>query len=193
MGELRTVRKYSNRRLYDPVEGRYVTLAELCARVNDGVELRVIDANTKEDITCSVLFKMMAVQEKKVVDPSMTRGFLLQAIRSCAETPCRVVATFLEQSLNLFTTLHADQKGLGSEVDRGPVPTALRLAEANYRCWCSVRSQICQVVANAEPGDVAAHGQQANTIAPFTSIDPIGDREGRDGNTGFLGARRHEF
>jgi polyhydroxyalkanoate synthesis repressor PhaR len=108
MGELRTVRKYSNRRLYDPAEGRYVTLAELCARVVDGVELRVIDADTKEDITCSVLFKMMAVQEKRV-DPSMSRGFLLQAIRSCAETPCWVVATFLEQSLNLFTTLGSEQ------------------------------------------------------------------------------------
>ena len=102
MGELRTVRKYSNRRLYDPAEGRYVTLAELCERVVDGDELRVIDADTKEDITCSVLFQMMAAQEKRV-DPSMSRGFLLQAIRSRAETPCRVVATFLEQSLNLFT------------------------------------------------------------------------------------------
>jgi polyhydroxyalkanoate synthesis repressor PhaR len=89
MGELRTVRKYSNRRLYDHAEGRYVTLAELCERVVDGDELRVIDADTKEDITCSVLFQMMAAQEKRV-DPSMSRGFLLQAIRSRAETPCRV-------------------------------------------------------------------------------------------------------
>ena len=146
MGELRTVRKYSNRRLYDPAEGRYVTLAELCERVVDGDELRVIDADTKEDITCSVLFQMMATQEKRV-DPSMSRGFLLQAIRSRAETPCRVVATFLEQSLNLLTTLQA--------VDKSPVPTALRLAEANYQRWCSVQSQIYQAVANAEPGDLA--------------------------------------
>jgi polyhydroxyalkanoate synthesis regulator protein len=60
MGELRTVRKYSNRRLYDPAEGRHVTLTELCARVVDGDELRVIDADTKEDITCSVLFQFSA-------------------------------------------------------------------------------------------------------------------------------------
>jgi polyhydroxyalkanoate synthesis repressor PhaR len=166
MGELRTVRKYSNRRLYDPAEGRYVTLAELCARVVEGAELRVIDADTKEDITCSVLFQMMAAQEKRL-DPSMSRDFLLQAIRSRAETPCRVVATYLEQSLNLLTILQADQKRLrSSEVDKNPVPTALRLAEANYQRWCSVQSQIYQAVANVEPGDLAADGQQANTIAP---------------------------
>ncbi|MDB6010716.1 MAG: hypothetical protein JWL65_2966 [Gammaproteobacteria bacterium] len=167
MGELRTVRKYSNRRLYDPAEGRHVTLTELCARVVDGDELRVIDADTKEDITCSVLFQMMAAQEKRV-DPSMSRGFLLQAIRSRAETPCRMVATFLEQSLNLLTTLQADQKRLGSEVDQNPVPTALRLAEANYQRWCSVQSQIYRAVANAESGDLATDGQQANTVAPVS-------------------------
>jgi polyhydroxyalkanoate synthesis repressor PhaR len=167
MGELRTVRKYSNRRLYDPAEARYVTLAELCALVVDGAELRVIDADTKEDITCFVLFQIMAAQEKRI-DPSMSRGFLLQAIRSHAETPCRVVATFLEQSLNLLTILQAEQKRLSSEVDKKPVPTALRLAEANYQRWCSAQRQISQAVANAEPGDLAADGQQASTIAPVS-------------------------
>ena len=166
MGELRTVRKYSNRRLYDPAEARYVTLAELCALVVDGAELRVIDADTKEDITCFVLFQIMAAQEKRA-DPSMSRGFLLQAIRSRAETPCRAVATFLEQSLNLLTILQAEQKQLSSEVDKNPVPMPLRLAEANYQRWCSARSQIYRALANAESGDLAPDGQQANTIAPI--------------------------
>ncbi|MDB6012758.1 MAG: accumulation regulator DNA-binding domain [Gammaproteobacteria bacterium] len=47
MSELRTVRKYSNCRLYDPGEARYVTLSDLAAWVVDGVDLRVIDADTK--------------------------------------------------------------------------------------------------------------------------------------------------
>jgi polyhydroxyalkanoate synthesis repressor PhaR len=166
MGELRTVRKYLNRRLYDLAERRYVTLAELCARVVDGAELRVIDADTKEDITCSVLFQMIAVLERRV-DPSMSRGFLLQAIRSRAETPWRVVATFLEQSLNLFATLQADQKRRSNEVDKNPVLTALRLAEANYQRWCSVQSQVYQAVENAESCNLASDGQRPNTIAPI--------------------------
>jgi polyhydroxyalkanoate synthesis repressor PhaR len=161
MGELRTVRKYSNRRLYDPAEGCYVNLAELYARVVDGDELRVIDADTKEDITCSVLFQIMAAQEKRT-DPSMSRGFLLQAIRSRAETPCRVVATFLEQSLNLLTALQADQKRLGSEVDRNPVPAALRLAEANYQRWRSAQSQIYQAVTNAESRHAGLNADSQN-------------------------------
>jgi len=85
----------------------------------------------------------MAAQEKRV-GPSMSRGFLLQAIRSRAETPCRVVATFLEQSLNLLTILQEEQKRLSGGVDKNPVPTALRLAEENYQRWCSARRQIYQ-------------------------------------------------
>jgi polyhydroxyalkanoate synthesis repressor PhaR len=155
MGELRTVKKSRNRRLYDLAESRYVTVADLCTRVVDGAELRVIDAVSGEDITCSVLFRMMIAQEERV-GPSMSVGFLTQAIRSRTATECRMVATFLEQSLNLFKTLEADQKKLGSEVDKNPPPTALDLAEANYQRWCSVLSQIYKTVAASESGNLAA-------------------------------------
>ena len=166
MGELRTVRKYSNRRLYDLAEGRYVSLAELYTPVAAGAELRVSDADTKEDITSSVLFKMLAGLEKRA-DPSLSLGFLLQAVRSRTESPAWMIATFLEQSLNLFTAAQTDQKELGSEVDANPQQKALRLAAANYRRWCSVQGQIHQMVANAESGAQAAVGQQTSAIAPL--------------------------
>jgi polyhydroxyalkanoate synthesis repressor PhaR len=175
MGELRTVKKYLNRRLYDVVESRYVTVADLCAWVVEGAELRVIDAVTGEDITCSVLFRMMVAQEKRV-GPSMSVGFLTQAIRSRTATECRMVATFLEQSLNLFRTLQADQKKSGSEVDKNSPPTALGLAEANYQRWCSVLSQIYKTVDASQSGDLAAH--VVDTSAPDSLRRP--DRRLRD-------------
>jgi polyhydroxyalkanoate synthesis repressor PhaR len=163
MGELRTVKKSRNRRLYDLAESRYVTVADLCARVVDGGELRVIDAVTEEDITCSVLFRMIVAQEERV-GPSMSVGFLMQAIRSRTSTECPMAATFLEQSLNLFKTLQADQKKLGSEVDKNSPPTALGLAEANYQRWCSVLSRIYKTVAASQSGDLAA--DVVDTSAP---------------------------
>jgi polyhydroxyalkanoate synthesis repressor PhaR len=167
MDELRTVRKYSNRRLYDLAERRYVTLTELCARVVEGAELKVIDAETKEDITCAVLFQMMSAQEKRA-DPSMSLGFLLEAIRGGTGTPGWMLATFLEQSLNLFTTLQADRRRPEGEVEKDPMLTAVRLAEANYQRWCSVQSQIDQAVTIAESADLASDGHKANAIAPMT-------------------------
>jgi polyhydroxyalkanoate synthesis repressor PhaR len=160
MSELRTVRKYSNRRLYDPGEARYVTLSDLGAWVADGVDLRVIDADTKEDITCAVLFRVMAAQESRV-NPSMSREFLLQAIRGGTGAASGMIATFLEQSLNLFTLFHANRSKSGDVSHMSPARAALDLAEAHYQRWCAVQSRIIEVVANAEREDLDESGRPA--------------------------------
>jgi polyhydroxyalkanoate synthesis repressor PhaR len=50
-----TIRKYANRRLYNPVAGCYVTLDELGTMVEDEEDFVVYDAKTGDDITHSVL------------------------------------------------------------------------------------------------------------------------------------------
>jgi polyhydroxyalkanoate synthesis repressor PhaR len=170
MSELRTVVKYGNRRLYDPTESRYVTLADLCTWVIDGAELSVIDADTKEDITCSVLFRVMSAQENRA-DPSMSRDFLLQAIRGGAGTASGMVATFLEQSLNLFPLLHADRDKTGAVHHESRAHAALDLAEVNYQRWCSARSQINEVVASVAREDTPESGRPATKAVPVSSRD----------------------
>ena len=43
MSEPRVIKKYPNRRLYDTVESRYITLADIRRLVMDKVEFVVID------------------------------------------------------------------------------------------------------------------------------------------------------
>jgi len=160
MSGLRTIKKYSNRRLYDLVESRYITFNELRVWIVDGIELRVIDVDTNEDITCAVLFTVMAAQEKRA-DPSMSRDFLLQAIRGSAEDPSWMIATFLEQSLNLFTRLHADRETRGDVDEKSALRRALHLAEANHQRWCAARSRINEVIANAKTQGPPGRGQPA--------------------------------
>jgi polyhydroxyalkanoate synthesis repressor PhaR len=47
----RTIRRYGNRKLYDPVDRRYVTLAELARLVARGHDVRVLDQATGADLT----------------------------------------------------------------------------------------------------------------------------------------------
>ena len=47
----RVIKKYSNRRLYDTDESRYITLEELTEKIREGVDVRVVDAKTNEDLT----------------------------------------------------------------------------------------------------------------------------------------------
>lgn len=53
------VKKYGNRRLYDTQDSRYVTLDELAAKVRSGVDIRVIDAQTNDDLTQGTLTQIV--------------------------------------------------------------------------------------------------------------------------------------
>jgi len=45
------IKKYGNRRLYDTGDSRYLTLDELAVKIRGGADVRVIDAQTGEDLT----------------------------------------------------------------------------------------------------------------------------------------------
>ena len=49
--ERRVIKRYSNRKLYDTKDSRYVTLLEIAEYVRAGEDVQVIDNATKEDKT----------------------------------------------------------------------------------------------------------------------------------------------
>lgn len=54
-----TIKKYANRRLYDTSESRYITQEELAEKIRGGVEPRVVDAKTGEDLTQTTLVQLV--------------------------------------------------------------------------------------------------------------------------------------
>jgi polyhydroxyalkanoate synthesis repressor PhaR len=55
----RLVKRYGNRKLYDPARRAYVTLEELGALVASGGEIEVLDQRTGEDLTNLVLAQVL--------------------------------------------------------------------------------------------------------------------------------------
>src|SRR5215208_6177968 len=53
--EPKVIKRYTNRKLYDTVESRYVTLDEIAAMIKAGAEVKIIDNRTKEDLTSVTL------------------------------------------------------------------------------------------------------------------------------------------
>jgi polyhydroxyalkanoate synthesis regulator protein len=47
----RIIKRYSNRKLYDTKDSRYVTLLQIAEMVRSGEEVQIIDNNTKDDLT----------------------------------------------------------------------------------------------------------------------------------------------
>ncbi len=65
MTEVKIIKRYQNRKLYDTHESSYVTLDEIAKMIRNGEELRVIDNKTKNDITASTLTQLLYESERK--------------------------------------------------------------------------------------------------------------------------------
>ena len=80
MGQVRVIRKYVNRRLYDTQESRYVNLEDLRRLILEGNEIRVTDRASGDDITTPVLLQIVGDAQrggKAVFEP----GLLCEVIR----------------------------------------------------------------------------------------------------------------
>jgi polyhydroxyalkanoate synthesis repressor PhaR len=74
------IRRYSNRKLYDIQESRYVTLEELEGMIRAGKEISVVDAATGADTT-SVTLAQIILESERNGRATLPTGFLHQLIK----------------------------------------------------------------------------------------------------------------
>lgn len=60
----RIVKRYSNRKLYDTKDSRYVTLLQIAEMVRSGEEVQIIDNNSKQDLTEVTLAQIIYEEQK---------------------------------------------------------------------------------------------------------------------------------
>src|SRR5215470_15420350 len=60
----RLVKRYSNRKLYDTSESRYVTLDEIARWVKGGEEVKILENESGEDLT-AVTFAQIILEEER--------------------------------------------------------------------------------------------------------------------------------
>ena len=138
----RVIRKYPNRRLYDTVESRYVTLADVRRLVVERVDFVVLDRKTQQDITRSILLQVIAEQEGGG-ESVMSRDFLAQVIRSYGNGLQEFVGRYLDESLRLFTREQRDlRERFRSVVGVDPVETVTAVAQKNYQRWKAVQEEV---------------------------------------------------
>ncbi|MBK7858296.1 MAG: transcriptional regulator [Archangiaceae bacterium] len=82
--EPKVIKRYTNRKLYDTVESRYVTLDEIAEMVKQGVEVKIVDNRTKEDLTSVTLAQIVFEEEKK--KSQMPLDVLREIIRRPGDT-----------------------------------------------------------------------------------------------------------
>jgi polyhydroxyalkanoate synthesis repressor PhaR len=77
---VRTIKRYSNRKLYDTTDSRYVTLQQIAGLIRNGDEIRVIDKTTQQDLTAATMAQIIFEEEKR--GPRLPVEGLRRIIRS---------------------------------------------------------------------------------------------------------------
>lgn len=65
MSPPRVIKRYANRKLYDTQSSQYVTLDQIAQMIRVGEEVKVLDNNSKEDLTSVTLAQIIFEEEKK--------------------------------------------------------------------------------------------------------------------------------
>src|SRR6266487_5455578 len=72
----RVIKRYSNRKLYDTKDSRYVTLLQIADMVRSSEDVQIIDNNSKEDLTEVTLAQIIYEEQK-----AHSRNVPLQTLR----------------------------------------------------------------------------------------------------------------
>jgi polyhydroxyalkanoate synthesis repressor PhaR len=88
------IKRYTNRKLYDTVESRYVTLDEIAEMVKQGVEVRIVDNKSKEDLTSVTLAQIIFEEEKK------KNRMPLSVLREIIRHPGESISEFISREVS---------------------------------------------------------------------------------------------
>lgn len=151
MSDIRVIKKYPNRRLYDTAISSYITLEDVKRLVLEGVSFRVVEARSKDDITRSILLQIISEQEERG-EPIFSTEVLSNIIRFYGDTLQGMIGRYLEQSLKAFV----DQQHLFREQMRGlnpleskfnPLSVMSDIAERNLTIWKNMQDTFSRNVA----------------------------------------------
>ncbi|RKH51438.1 transcriptional regulator [Corallococcus sp. AB049A] len=92
--EPKIIKRYTNRKLYDTVESRYVTLDEIAAMIKEGTEVRIVDNRTKEDLTSVTLAQIIFEEEKK------KNQMPLSVLREIIRHPGESISGFIQKEVS---------------------------------------------------------------------------------------------
>lgn len=96
-----TIKKYSNRRLYDTDDSRYITLEELTAKIRKGADVRVVDAKSGEDLTQATLTQIILEGPSARVLPV---SLLTELVRMQDEALAEFFSRYVSAALELYRT-----------------------------------------------------------------------------------------
>lgn len=144
------IKKYANRRLYNTQSSSYITLEHLAKMTRDGVDYKVLDAKSGNDITHQILTQII-MEEESSGEQMLPVNFLRELICMYGNSMQSLIPHYLEASMENFRNNQA-KLAKTFEDSLGNNPLA-KLAEQNMAMFKAAASAF---MPGAETSEVAA-------------------------------------
>ena len=95
------IKKYANRRLYNTQSSSYITLDDLSQMTREGVEFKVVDAKSGDDITHTILTQII-MEEETGGRQMLPVSFLRDIISMYGNSMQAMMPSYLEASMQNF-------------------------------------------------------------------------------------------
>src|ERR1041385_7024507 len=95
------IKKYPNRRYYDATHSRHLTLDEIRGLIQQGYDIRVVDAKTSADITAQILTHIILELDTPKLD-SLPVPLLVRLIRMNDQLVKDFIEKYFNQALKSF-------------------------------------------------------------------------------------------
>ncbi|WGZ93670.1 MAG: polyhydroxyalkanoate synthesis repressor PhaR [Candidatus Thiothrix putei] len=142
MAEERIIKKYPNRRLYDTNQSCYITLSDVRDLVLAETPFKVIDRQSGDDITRSILLQIIMEQESGG-QPLFSTDILAQFIRNYSDATRKGFMEYMEQSVGLFTSQQtAMQEQMHKVLAGTPLDAWMKISEQNMETWKKMQESI---------------------------------------------------
>jgi polyhydroxyalkanoate synthesis repressor PhaR len=125
------IKKYGNRRLYDTGDSRYITLDELATKIRMGADVRVVDAQTNDDLTQATLAQL--VLETGNAAKFLPVQLLTQMIRLSDDSLAEFFSRYVTGALDVYLQAKRGVQSLSSYNPLAQLPVAA--GDALARMW----------------------------------------------------------
>jgi polyhydroxyalkanoate synthesis repressor PhaR len=100
--DVRVIKKYPNRRLYDTATSSYITLADVKKLVLENIAFKVEDAKSHEDLTRSILLQIILEEESAQGAPMFSCDMLTNIIRFYGNAMQGMMGNYLDKNIQTF-------------------------------------------------------------------------------------------
>ena len=111
MKNIRIIKKYPNRRLYDTEDSKYITLEDISVLVTENKEFVVIDSKTESDLTRNILLQIIIEKEQSSI-PIFSTKVLTQIIRSYKNQLQQHIGNKLEKTIEELISQNQNEQQL---------------------------------------------------------------------------------